>query len=156
MPRTLPKSDSKSTAEMDGELALATIAIFSALSDGTLTSRDESFVLDEVLLAVDLFEDYEEEDFEEIEAEANALLQEDGIDAAVNQAIAVLNEEELQEDAYVTALITVAIEGEIPATEFDYLEGLRQALNLSKERTQEIMDELTGDFEDDDFEADEE
>jgi hypothetical protein len=74
------------------------------------------------------------------------LMREVGIGTAVELAIAALiDDEELQEVAYVTAVWMIAVDGAVPKAELDYIEDLRQALNINEERAAELIDELMGD-----------
>ena len=90
---------------------------------------------------VDLYSDYSEEDFEDLSAEAMALLQEDP-SMGISQAIASLSDEGDREAAYITALLMISVDDEIPESEENYIADLQKALNISDERADEIIDEL--------------
>ncbi|MBW4668177.1 MAG: hypothetical protein KME60_12335 [Cyanomargarita calcarea GSE-NOS-MK-12-04C] len=86
---------------------------------------------------VSQFEEYSEEDFHELRDQAWGFIESEGADNAFGMAIASLPSEDYQEVAYITALTIVAIDGELREEE--------EALNISDERAQEIIDELFGD-----------
>ncbi|MFH7027377.1 MAG: hypothetical protein ACHBN1_18735 [Heteroscytonema crispum UTEX LB 1556] len=76
-------------------------------------------------------------------------------DAAIEQAIASLPDEGYREAAYITALMVVAIDDELPESEQDYMAGLQQALDISDERAEEIIDEIFSEEKEDEEEEEE-
>ena len=50
----------------------------------------------------------------------------------------------MREAAYITALMVISIDGDIPEEEEDYIADLQKALNISDKRSDEIIDELFG------------
>ena len=49
--------------------------------------------------------------------------------------------------AYITAILVVGIDEEVPDTEQDYISELQEALRISDERAQELIDEIFGEEE---------
>jgi hypothetical protein len=49
--------------------------------------------------------------------------------------------------AYITALMVISIDGDISEEEEDYIADLQKALNISDKRSDEIIDELFGEEE---------
>jgi tellurite resistance protein len=152
MPRKLPKKGSQNLVALEPQLAIATIGIFSMLVDGEMGDI-ENYALGEFLSEVDLYADYSEDDFDNLAAEALSLLHEDP-SAGISQAIVSLEDKGSREAAYITALLVISIDGEIPPEEEDYIADLQKALNISDKRAVKIIDELFG--EDDEDEEDEE
>ena len=93
MARKLPKSSSANAVALEPQLAMrkpppsaiATIGIFSMLVDGEMGDM-ENYALGEFLSEVDMYADYSEEDFDNLAAEALALLEEDP-SAGISQAM---------------------------------------------------------------------
>jgi tellurite resistance protein len=150
--RQLPRRGSASQVALEPEVAIAIIGIFSAYADDEGAGDAEAYALGEMLSSVSGFEEYSEEDFQELAEKAIAVIEEEGPDAAIEQAIASLPEEGYREAAYITALMVVAIDGELPETEEDYMAGLQQALDISDERASEIIDEIFGEEEEEEEE----
>ncbi|MBM0741581.1 hypothetical protein JOY44_08125 [Phormidium sp. CLA17] len=96
---------------------------------------------------MDLYEDYADEDFEALGVEIASLINNEGINTVVNQAIATAKEEGLEEAAFIVALVMVSADGEVPEEEQEYINQLSGALGLSLERSNEIIVELFGEEE---------
>ncbi len=154
MARKLPKSSSANAVALEPQLAIATIGLFSMLVDGEMEDI-ENYALGEFLSEVDLYADYSEEDFDNLAAEALALLQEDA-SAGIGQAIASLENKGSREAAYITALMIISVDDDIPEEEEDYIADLQKALNISDKRSDEIIDELFGEECEEDEEEEEE
>ena len=152
--RKLPRGGGTQVA-LSPELAIAAIGLFSEFADGESTGSTgdvEDAALCEMLSAIDLYEDYSEDDFVALGADIGNLIKEEGIEAVAAQAITTAKEEGLEEAAFIVALVVIASDGEVPEAEQDYIDSLYQALGLSEERANEIIDELFSDDEDDDEE----
>jgi tellurite resistance protein len=153
--RKLPRGGSQ--VALTPEIAIAAIGLFSAFTDGESLNDTESYALGEMLSSIDLYEDYSEEDFESLGSEIAALIQEEGVEAVVGQAIVNAREEGLEEVAFIVAVVVIAADGEVPESEQEYIDNLCQALGISTERGNEIIDELFSDeeYEDEDEEEEE-
>ncbi|BAZ15715.1 hypothetical protein NIES4071_75870 [Calothrix sp. NIES-4071] len=79
--------------------------------------------------------------------------QQEGVAGAMELAIASLDSKEDREVAYITAVCVVAVDGEVPSNEEEYLNDLQKALKISDERASEIIDEL---FAEEEYEEEEE
>jgi hypothetical protein len=152
--RRLPSGGTQSQVALEPEVAIAAIAIFSAYADGDDVNEDESYALDEMLSGIGLYEEYSDEDLQELGAKVGAMVREDGADAVFAQAIESLSDHDLKETAFIVAMVVLAIDGEVPEAEEEYLEDLRLALKISDDRAQELVDELFS--EDEESEEDEE
>jgi tellurite resistance protein len=150
--RKLPRGGGTQVA-LSPELAIAALGIFSTFADGEPADDAEAYALGEMLSNIELYEDYSEEDFKALGEEIASLINEEGIEAVVGQAISTAKDEGLEEVAYVVALIVVAADGEVPEDEQEYVDSLSQALGISAERAGEIIDEI---FSEDEEEEDEE
>ncbi|PSB28056.1 TerB family tellurite resistance protein [Stenomitos frigidus] len=152
--RKLPRGGGTQVA-LSPELAIAAIGLFSVYADGEATGDMEAEALGEMLSAIDLYEDYSEEDFAALGTEVGNLINEEGIEAVVAQAIATARDEGIQEAAFAVAAYVVAADGEVPEDEQEYINSLFQALGISENRANAIIDELFSE-EDEENEEDEE
>jgi tellurite resistance protein len=153
--RKLPRGGGTQVA-LSPELAIAAIGLFSAFADGESVDEVESYALGEMLSSIDLYEDFSEEDFGALGSEIANLINEEGVEAVVGQAISTAKDEGLEEAAYVVALIVVAADGEVPEEEQEYIDSLHQALGISAERAGEIIDEIFSEDEEEEEEEEEE
>ena len=112
-----------------------------------------------MLGAVSQFEDFSDEDYEELTEKVTSLLEEEA-EVLMKQAIESLPNKNYREAAYTTAILVVGIDEEVPEAEQDYISELQEALKISDKRAQELIDEVFGaeeeDEEDEKDEKDEE
>jgi len=154
MSRSLPKGGSINSVALEPEVAIAIIGLFSAAADGEGITLKEEYALNEMLSAIAQFEDYEEEDFEELGEKVAALIEEEDAETLIAQAVNSLPDRDYREAAYITAILVVGIDEEVPESEQDYISELQEALNISNNRAQELINEVFG--EDDEEEEEEE
>lgn len=152
--RKLPRGGGTQVA-LSPELAIAAIGLFSMYSDGDAVEI-ETESLGELLTAIDLYEDYAEEDFAALGSEIGTLINEEGIEAVVVQALATARDEGIQEAAFAVAVIVIAADGEVPEEEQEFIDSLYQALGISENRANAIIDELFSSEEDEEEETEEE
>jgi hypothetical protein len=153
--RKLPKGRSTSSVALEPEVAIAVIGLFSAAIDGEGITIEEEYALSEMLGAVSQFEDYSDEDFEELTQKVVSLLEEEEPEVLIEQAIASLPNKNYREAAYITAILVVGIDEEVPEAEQDYISELQEALRISDERAQELIDEVFGAEEEEEEEEEE-
>jgi hypothetical protein len=151
----LLKSRSANLIALEPEVAIAVIGLFTASADDEGITIAEEYALSEMLGAISQFEDYSDDDFQQLTDKVYSLLEEEEAQNVIDQAIASLPNQDYREAAYITALTVVAIDDEVPQAEEEYLAELQQALNISDERAEEIIDELFGEEEDCDEEEEE-
>ncbi|BAY16230.1 hypothetical protein NIES2109_25040 [Nostoc sp. HK-01] len=159
MSRRLPKGRSASSVALEPEVAIALIGLFSGAADGEGISYSEEYALSEMLGEIAQFEDYSEDDFEELGETLVSLLEEEDPEDLIAKAIESLPNRGYREAAYITAILVVGIDEEVPDSEQDYISELQEALNISNERAQELIDEVFGEDEEeceDDEDEDEE
>lgn len=89
-------------------------------------------------------EDMEDEDFEMLTQKVVSLLEEEEAEVVIEQAIASLPNKGYREAAYITAILVVGIDEEVPEAEQDYISELQEALKISDERAQELIDGVFG------------
>ncbi|AFY33999.1 tellurite resistance TerB family protein [Calothrix sp. PCC 7507] len=147
--RQFRSSSSRNSVALEPEVAIAVIGIFSAAGDGEIT-RAEEYALSEMLGGISQFEDFSEDDYQELTDKVCSLLEEEDADEVLSQAIASLPDKEYREAAYVTAILVVGIDGEVPESEQDYISELQEALKISDKRAQTLIDEVFGEDEDED------
>ncbi|OCQ90511.1 hypothetical protein BCD64_27975 [Nostoc sp. MBR 210] len=156
MSRRLPRGRSASSVALEPEVAIALIGLFSAASDGEGVSNAEEYALSEMLGEIAQFEDYSDEDFDELGETLTSLLEEEDPEELIVKAIESLPNRGYREAAYITAILVVGIDEEVPDEEQDYISELQEALNISNERAQELIDEIFGADEDEEEDDDEE
>ena len=147
--RKLPRGGGTQVA-LSPELAIAAIGLFSIYADGEAAESVETDMLGEMLAAIDLYEDYSEDDFAALGTDIANLINEEGIEAVAAQAIETARDEDIQEEAFIVALMVIASDGEVPESEQEYIHSLYQALGISEKRANVLIDELFSDDEDDD------
>lgn len=142
--RRLPTKGSQNQVALEPEIAIAAIAIFAAYADGEDVNEDEGYALDEMLsgLGIGLYEEFSDEDLHELGAQVGVLVQEEGAEEVFAQAIESLSSRDLKEAAFIVTMAVLAVDGEMPEAEGEYLEDLRQALKISDDRAQELVDEM--------------
>jgi hypothetical protein len=143
MSKRLPRGRSASSVALEPEVAIAIIGLFSAASDEGITSTEE-YALSEMLESISQFEDYSEEDFEQLSEKVAILIEEEDPEELIAQAINSLPNRGYREAAYITAILVVGIDEEVFDSEQDYISELQEALNISDERAQELIDEVFG------------
>jgi len=152
MPKRLPRGRSASSVALEPEVAIAIIGLFSAAADGEGITSTEGYALSEMLESISQFEDYSEEDFEELGEKVATLLEEEQPEELIVQAINSLPNRGYREAAYITAILVVGIDEEVFDSEQDYISELQEALNISNERAQELIDEVFGAEDEDEYE----
>jgi len=150
--RKLLKNRSTSSVALEPEVAIAVIGLFSASADGEGITIEEEYALSEMLGGISQFEDYSDDDFEELTGKVANLLEEEEPEVVIEQAIASLPNQDYREAAYITAILVVGIDEEVPETEQDYISELQEALKISDERAQELIDEVFGESEEEEEE----
>lgn len=139
--RKLPRSSGTQVA-LSPEVALAAIGLFSTYADGEVSGDAETYALGEMLSSTELYSDYSDEDFEALGAEIANLINEARVESVVAQAITTIRDEGLEEAAFIIAVAIVASDGEVPEDEQEYINHLCEALGISEERGNEIIDEI--------------
>ncbi|MFN6571919.1 tellurite resistance TerB family protein [Dendronalium sp. ChiSLP03b] len=138
------KKRSSSSVALEPEVAIAIIGLFSAAADDEGISSTEEYALSEFLSQVGLFEDYSDEDFEELTEKVVSLVEEEEPEELIAQAIESLPNRGYREAAYITAILVVGIDEEVPENEQDYISELQETLKISDERAQELIDAVFG------------
>lgn len=146
-------SRSANQVALESDVAVAIIGIFSAFADEEGLSEQESEALYEMLSSTSEFEEYSEEDLQSVVDSAMEVYEQEGVAGAIELAIASLDSKEYREIAYITAVCVVAVDGEVPSNEEEYINDLQKSLKISDERASEIMDEL---FAEEEYEEEEE
>jgi tellurite resistance protein len=146
------KNSSTNSVALEPEVAIAVIGLFSAAADDGEISKVEEYALSEMLGGISQFEDFSEDDYQELTDKVYDLLEEEDADEVFNQAIASLPNQDYREAAYITAILVVGIDGKLPQSEQDYISELQEALKISDSRAQELIDEVFGKDEDEEDE----
>jgi hypothetical protein len=151
----LPQESTTSSVALEPEAGIAIIGLFSANADEKGVSADEQEVLTDFLGQIGLFDDYSDEDLENLTHEVTRLLKEEDADELIALAIDSLPDENYREAAYLAAILVAGIDEEILEPEQEFISELQTALNISDDRAQELIDEVFGE-EDEENEEDEE
>ncbi len=154
--RNFPGSRRNTQVTLQPDVAIAVIGISSAFADGEELGHEEDYALGEILSSISGFENYSEQDYVELYNQAIAVINSEGWEEALTQAVGSLPNKDYREAAYITALTVIAVDGEFPEEEENFLTGLQESLKISDERAQKIMDEVLGAESDEEEEEDEE
>jgi tellurite resistance protein len=154
MPKPSFAGRSANQVALETDVAVAIIGIFSAFADEDGLNEEEVYALSEMLSSCSQFEEYSEEDLESLVNSALEVFEQEGVAGAMELAIASLDSKEYKEAALITAICVVAIDGEVPSNEQDYLNDLQKALKISDKRASEIVDEIFA--EEEEYEEEEE
>ncbi|BDA66676.1 hypothetical protein RIVM261_054750 [Rivularia sp. IAM M-261] len=152
MPKPIFSSRSANQVALETDVATAIIGIFSAYADEEGLSEEESEALCEMLSSCSQYEDYSEEDLQSLVDDSLEVYEQEGVAGAMELAIGSLNSKADREVAYITAVCVIAIDGEVPSSEQDYISDLQAALKISDERADEILAELLGEEEEEEEE----
>jgi tellurite resistance protein len=142
-----PQEGNTSSVALEPEVGIAIIGLFSATADKKGVSADEQEALTDFLGQIGLFDEYSDEDLENLTTEVAKLFKEEDPDDLIAQAIASLPDETYREAAYLAAILVAGIDEEIVEEEQEYISELQGALNISDERAQELIDEVFGEEE---------
>ncbi len=148
----LVKSKIKTPVKLEPEVAIAFIGLFSASGEDEGIITPEEYPLPEMLEGIELFASYSEEDFDKLTAKVNTLIEEEKVENLIPSAIASLTKKSYRETAYITAILILGMEEDIPESEEDYLFELQEALKISDERAEELIDEIFEEYEEEEEE----
>jgi len=154
MPRKLPKGGKKSAQPFSPEEAIAAIGLVTIAADGSVEDV-ESEALVEVLQEIEFFEEYSEEEFDDLLSKIVSIGQDEGVDVLLNSSVEALSNKDYKEAALMTAFLIVSADEDVPAEEEEYLSALQGLLGISDDRYDEILEELFGEDDDEDEEEEE-
>jgi len=154
MPRKLPKGGKKSAQPFSPEEAIAAIGLVTMAADGTVEDV-ESEALVEVLQEIEFFEEYSEEEFDDLLSKIVSIGQDEGVDVLLNSSVEALSNKDYKEAALMTAFLIVSADEDVPAEEEEYLSALQGLLGISDDRYDELLEELFGEEDDEDEEEEE-
>ncbi|MDZ7956655.1 MAG: tellurite resistance TerB family protein [Aulosira sp. DedQUE10] len=143
---------STSSVALEPEVAIAVIGLLSAASDGEGITREEEYALSEMLGGISQFENYSDQDYRKLTEKVYSLLESAEAEDLLEQAIASLPDSDYCEAAYITALLVVRIDEEVPDSEQDYISKLQEDLNISDKRAKQIIDEIFGEDDETEYE----
>jgi hypothetical protein len=151
----LVKSKIKTPVKLEPEVAIAILGLFSASDEDEGIIPPEEFPLSEMLEGIDPFVEYSEENFNDLTKKVNSLIAEQEVETLIPNAITSLTEKSYSESAYITAILILGIDEDIPESEEEYLFELQDALKISDDRAEELIDEVFGEYEDEEEEEEE-
>jgi uncharacterized tellurite resistance protein B-like protein len=154
MPRKLPKGGKKSAQPFSPEEAIAAIGLVTIAADGSVEDV-ESEALVEVLQEIEFFEEYSEEEFDDLLSKIVSIGQDEGVDVLLNSSVEALSNKDYKEAALMTAFLIVSADEDVPAEEEEYLSALQGLLGISDDRYDELLEELFGEEDDEDEEEEE-
>lgn len=155
MPRKLPKGGKKSAQPFSPEEAIAAIGLVTMAADGSVEDV-ESDVLVEVLQEIEFFEEYSEEEFDDLLSKIVSIGQDEGVDVLLNSSVDALSNKDYKEAALMTAFLIVAADEDVPEEEEEYLSALQGLLGISDDRYDELLEELFGEEDEEEEEEEEE
>lgn len=148
----LIKSSTSTPIKLEAEVAIAIIGLFSASDEDEGIITCEEFPLAEMLEGIDPFAEYSEEDFDKLTAKVNPLIGKEKVENLVPSAIASLTKKSGRESAYIVSILVVGMDEDTPESEEDYLFELQEALKISDDRAEELIDKVYEEFEGDEEE----
>lgn len=139
MARKLPDISSRREISLDPELSILIIGLFCAASDGYGISIKEEDCVRKALGKISQFANYSNQEFKDLTTKVINLLDEgDGTESLIHTAVSSLPNKDYREAAYITAILTVSVDGEIYEEEEDFIYDLQEALSISDERAEEL------------------
>jgi hypothetical protein len=154
--RKLPQKSSDSSTTLDPKVGIGIIGLFSLITgDEESSEGNEEYLLD-ALSQISLFDDFADEDFEQLSDQVFKLFKEEDHEELIAQAIDSLPDDSYREAAYVTTILALGADEEVPEAEEEYIAELQSVLRISDERAQELIDEIYGEYDDEDEEEEEE
>lgn len=142
--------------EFSPEEAVVAVAMVALFADGE-PDEEEIQILNDIINESDLFEDYGDDDIQAMFDKITGLINdnEGGLGVLFNTAVESLPED-WTETAFEAAAAVVLSNESVEDSEDSFLSDLAQALDLSQETAQEIIDELISDYEEEEEEEEEE
>ncbi|TAE58314.1 MAG: hypothetical protein EAZ76_01220 [Nostocales cyanobacterium] len=148
----LVKSKIKTPVKLEPEVAIAILGLFTAADEGEGIISTEEFPLEDMLEGIGLFENYSEQDFEKLTKKVNSIIDENDTDTLVPSATASLTKKKDRELAYIIAILILDMDEDTPDSEEEYLFELQEALKISDERAEELIDEIFEELEEEEEE----
>ncbi|NET00468.1 MAG: hypothetical protein F6K62_00180 [Sphaerospermopsis sp. SIO1G2] len=148
----LVKSKLKTPIKLEPEVAIAILGLFSASNEGEGVIPTEEFPLEDMLEGIGPFENYSEQDFEKLTLKVNPIINEHETETLVPSAIASITKKKDRETTYIIALLILDMDEDIPESEEEYLFELQEALKISDERAEELIDEVFEELEEEEEE----
>ncbi|TAF06822.1 MAG: hypothetical protein EAZ77_11530 [Nostocales cyanobacterium] len=148
----LVKSGSKTSVTLEPEVAIAIIGLFSASDEDEGIISTEEGPLPEILEGIELFENYSDEDFDELTAKVNTVIKEQELNSLIPAAIASLTKKSDRETAYIAAILNVGMEEDMPESEEDYIFKIQKVFKISDDRAGELIDEVFEEYEEEEEE----
>ncbi len=134
-------SEDTSEEGLSPEEGVAAIAVITVLSNSDVSDVDTDYLID-LLWETELFDDYSDDELEEMVNRLLAIAGEEGQGALFNAAYDCLPDE-LLADAFAAGVMMVVDEsGAIPPGPRGYLKELQDALEIEDEEAQVIVDEV--------------
>ncbi|WP_353930189.1 hypothetical protein WJM97_18110 [Okeanomitos corallinicola TIOX110] len=152
----LVKSKIKTPVKLTPKEAIAILGLFSASTEAEGIIPTEEFPLIEMLEGISPFEEDSEEDFNALTTKVNTIRDENEVETLIPSAIASLTKKQDRESAYIiSAILILGMDEDIPESEEEYLFELQEALKISDERAEELIDEVFEELEEEEEEEEE-
>ncbi|MFQ3680358.1 MAG: tellurite resistance TerB family protein [Pseudanabaenaceae cyanobacterium] len=126
---------------LNTEEAIAAIGLVAAVCDNEGDTR-EAEAQAEVMLSTEYFAGYSEEELMQMLDRLATISEERGVETLYASAIAALREEAPRETAFTMAIAVIQANGHITAAEEGLFHALKEALNISDERADAILDSI--------------
>lgn len=134
-------SEEASTPSLSPEESVAAIAVIATLSEPEVSEVDIDYLVS-LLLETGVFDDNSEEEMSQMVDKLLDIAEEKGLGTLFNAAYDSLSDE-LWLDAFAAGVIIVVDDsGAIPAERKEFINELKQALELEDQEAQEIIDEI--------------
>ncbi|MGQ9865657.1 MAG: tellurite resistance TerB family protein [Pseudanabaenaceae cyanobacterium] len=123
------------------EEAIAAIGLVAAVCDNKGDTR-EAEAQAEVMLSTEYFAGYSEDELMQMLDRLAGISEEKGVETLYASAIAALQEEAPREMAFTMAIAVIQANGQITAEEEGLFHALKEALAISDDRADEILDSI--------------
>ncbi len=126
---------------LNTEEAIAAIGLVAAVCDQEGDTR-EAEAQAKVMLSTEYFAGYSEEELMQMVDRLAGISEEKGVETLYASAIAALQEEAPREIAFTMAIAVIQANGQITAEEEGFFHALKEALQISDDRADEILDSI--------------
>ncbi|HAN46562.1 MAG TPA: hypothetical protein DCQ32_08430 [Cyanobacteria bacterium UBA8156] len=126
---------------LNTEEAIAAIGLVAAVCDHE-GDIHEAEAQAEVMLSTEYFAGYSEDELMQMVDRLAGISEEKGVDTLYASAIAALQEETPREIAFTMAIAVIQANGQITPEEEDFFHALKEALDISDDRADAILDSI--------------
>lgn len=139
------EAENTSQQTLTPEEAVAAIVMIAVYAEGQ-PSQEKNEAATNIINTMDIFENYSVDEFQEVLNKIVGILDEEGIGVLFNTAVDSISDD-LVEPAFEAATEAMLVDGQIAEDKENFLYELAEALDISEDIAQDIIDELTSEEE---------